>query len=135
MAAADTFRRVMMALYDERIATEMRPGFLSSFFGKDSSERSVSETEKVEMDIIRDDRLIAVDVTRGTGFSQINMTGKWTAKEYTPPLYSGRGALFLISYSRRPVLRGWGRETLSVSDFIAGNLSFSFTGRSPERGA
>ena len=101
MAAADTFRRVMMALYDERIATEMRPGFLSSFFGKDPSERSVSESEKVEMDIIRDDRLIAVDVTRGTGFSQINMTGKWTAKEYTPPLYSEEGAISASMLNKR----------------------------------
>lgn len=83
----DLFKRVMMAVYDERIATQTRPMFLASFFGKTPAERSVSETERVHVDVIRDNRLVAVDVTRGGGVGNANITGIFSAKEYKPPLF------------------------------------------------
>lgn len=83
----DLFMRVMMAAYDERVATLMRPMFLTSFFGKNPSELVISTIERVDVDVIRDARRAAVDVIRGGGVGNPNQTGKFTTHEYKVPLY------------------------------------------------
>lgn len=83
---ADLFKRVMMAAYDER-RLAVPPMFLSSLFGKRPQERIVSETEKVEVDIMRDNRKVAVDVIRGGGVGNTNFSNRFSAKEYGVPLY------------------------------------------------
>jgi len=83
----DLFMRVMMAAYDERVTTQMKPLFLSSFFGKNPSELVVSTSERVDVDVIRDARRVAVDVIRGAGIGNSNITGVFTTHEYKVPLY------------------------------------------------
>lgn len=77
----------MMAAYDERVATAMPGMFFSSLFGKDPTERRTFEGEKVDVDIIRDQRRAAIDVIRGGGQGNVNFAQRYTTKEYTPPLY------------------------------------------------
>lgn len=81
------FMRIMMAAYDERVATLMRPLFLSSFFGKNPSELVVSTIERVDVDVIRDARRHAVDVIRGGGVGFANTGNQFTTHEYKVPLY------------------------------------------------
>ena len=83
----DLWKRVMLAAYDERVATQRKPLFLSSLFGKNPGERVVSAIERVDVDVIRDGRLKATDVIRGGGVGHTNFTGIFSAHEYKPPLY------------------------------------------------
>ena len=83
----DLWKRVMLAAYDERVATQRKPLFLSSLFGKNPGERVVSAIERVDVDVIRDGRRKASDVIRGGGVGHTNLTGIFTAHEYKPPLY------------------------------------------------
>lgn len=83
----DLFMRVLMAAYDERVATQMKPGFLSSFFGKNPSELVISDIERVDVEVIRDARRAAVDVIRGGGVGNPNNTQIFTTHEYKVPLY------------------------------------------------
>ena len=81
------FMRVMMAAYDERVATQMVPLFLSSFFGKNPGELVESPVERIDVDVIRDTRRHAVDVIRGGGVGNANTSQQFTVHEYKPPLY------------------------------------------------
>lgn len=83
----DLFRHILLAAYNEIVVPQVRPGFLSSLFGKNPQERVVSESDRADIDIIRDARLHAVDVIRGGGVGNANFTGISTAKEYKIPLY------------------------------------------------
>lgn len=84
--AADIFTRLMVRAYDERRVN--RPTmFLQNLF----SRTVVSETEKVNVDVVRANRKAAIDVIRGGGQSYKNYEGKFTAHEYTVPLYSEEG--------------------------------------------
>jgi hypothetical protein len=86
---AGKFKRTMMALYDELSAADASVNtFLFNLFGKNPGERVVSESEKLEIDIIRDDRHVAVDVLRGGGLGNGNTATRYTTKEYAPPLYA-----------------------------------------------
>jgi len=83
---ADLFKHVMARAYDERMLA-VQPMFLQSLFGKSDSELILSQTEKVDIDIIRDNRKVAVDVIRGGGVGNTNFSNRFSAKEYTLPLY------------------------------------------------
>ena len=81
------FRKVMTSLYDEKMQSGQVNTFLLNLFGKNPQELIISETEKVNTDVIRDNRLVAVDVLRGGGEGNKNVVGKYTAHEYAAPLY------------------------------------------------
>lgn len=84
---ADLFKHIMTALYDEKMQSGRVNTFLLNFFGKNPQELVVSDTEKVNTDVIRDNRIVAVDVVRGGGAGNKNVVGKYTAHEYAAPLY------------------------------------------------
>lgn len=98
---ADLFKHVMLAAYDEAVNAMQRPRFLQSFFGKNPTERSMSDTEKVDIDILRTNRAIAVDVIRGAGHSRENDAGMFTGKEYTVPLYSEEAPVTAAQLNKR----------------------------------
>ena len=83
---ADLFKHFMAAAYDERLLAQP-PMFLSNMFGKNPTELLLSETEKIDIDVIRDDRKLAVDVTRGGGAGNTNTSNRFSAHEYQVPLY------------------------------------------------
>lgn len=90
MAAPDLFLRIMAAAYDElreRRGGSDQPRFLMSFFGKTPQERTVSETDRVDVDVRRSNRTVAADVIRGGGQGNSNMPERFSAKEYKVPLY------------------------------------------------
>jgi len=75
-------RKMMLEAFKEKI----RPtSFLSSFFRM--SDAWKSRTKTVEIDVVRGQELIAIDVTPYTdGF--LNVQKKWTTKEYNPPSFN-----------------------------------------------
>jgi hypothetical protein len=85
MPATINNTKLMMAVYNEVLAT-MPSLFLSSFFGKNPTELYLSNNEKVEIDIKRDEELIAIDVMRD-GDGNGNVSERYSTKEYSPPLY------------------------------------------------
>lgn len=97
---ADIFKRVMASVYDERMAAEPQ-GFLSSFFGRTPERVVESETEIVEIDVIRDSRRIAVDVIRGGQHANINQASRFSVKEYKVPLYDERVPLTASMLNKR----------------------------------
>ena len=64
MAPIDNITQIMMAAYDEAAKT-MPTMFLSGFFGKNPQELYLSDNEKVNVDVKRDEEQIAIDVVRG----------------------------------------------------------------------
>ena len=100
MAAANLVTKTLMAAYDEMVLTSPRM-FLQSFFGKNSAELNVSLSEKIEIDIIRDFNLIAVDVIRGGSDGNQNKVERFTTKEYCPPLYDEAVAITASMLSKR----------------------------------
>ena len=90
---ADTlFKHYMMAVYDESILAQPSM-FLSNMFGKNPSELYISETEKIDVDVIRDSRELAVDVSRGGAAGNKNESNRFTAHEYQVPLYWEEAAI------------------------------------------
>lgn len=67
------------------------PMFLSSQFR--SPPENYFNSEKVEMDIIREDEEIAVPVQDITSGARHNENNKYTNKAYTPPIIRERGAI------------------------------------------
>ena len=85
MAPANNTTKILLAAYLEWLITEPA-SFLASFFGKNPRELYVSKNELIEIDIERDEELIAVDVVRGADGNK-NVVERFTTKEYQPPLY------------------------------------------------
>ncbi|MFW6312259.1 MAG: major capsid protein [Spirochaetota bacterium] len=90
MAAPDLFLRIMAAAYDEmRVRRQSnQPRFLMNFFGKTPQERTISNTDVIDIDVQRSNRKVAADVVRGGGQSNRNLPTRFTAEEYKVPLYS-----------------------------------------------
>jgi hypothetical protein len=97
---ADNFRRIMAAAYDERMQNEPTP-FLSSMFGAQPGSLILSETDRVEVDIIRDDARVAVDVVRGAAQHNVNDAGQFSNKEFKVPLYDERAPITASMLSKR----------------------------------
>jgi Phage major capsid protein E. len=97
---ADLFKRVMQAVYDERMGAEPK-SFLSSFFGARPELVSESDTEIVQIDVIRDSRKIAVDVIRGGQHANVNQAMRFSTKEYKVPLYDERVPLTASMLNKR----------------------------------
>lgn len=101
MTAANLVTKTLMAAYDEMALTSPKM-FLQSLFGKNPTELNISQSEKIEIDIIRDFNLIAVDVIRGGTDGNQNKVERFTTKEYSPPLYDEVTAITASMLSRRP---------------------------------
>lgn len=97
---ADLFKRVMSQVYDERMGAEPK-GFLTKFFGARPELVMESDSEIVEIDIIRDGRKIATDVIRGGQHANINQALRYSTKEYKVPLYDERVALTASMLNKR----------------------------------
>ena len=100
MPAANLVTKTLMAAYEEMALTSPTM-FLQNFFGKNSTELQISPTEKVEIDIIRDANLIAIDVIRGGTDGNSNKVERYTTKEYSPPLYDENTAITASMLSKR----------------------------------
>ena len=82
--AKSQFQTLTLALYDEMRAAEAENLFWRNLF----SVEDVANTRKVEIDVMRGERNIAVDVKRGGGLTNRNLASTWSGKEYEVPLYS-----------------------------------------------
>lgn len=98
---ANLFRHIMLEAYNDKMAAGRVKTFLLNFFGKTPQEIVVAETEKVDIDIIRDNRIVAADVLRGSGAGNKNVVGKFTAKEYAVPLYWEEGPITAAMLNKR----------------------------------
>ena len=98
---ADQFKRVMVAAYNEKLAAAGVSMFLLRFFGKNPEEISISETEKIDIDVIRDVRLLSADVVRGSGAGYQNVVGKYLNHEYAVPLYWEEGPITATMLNKR----------------------------------
>jgi len=100
MSAANLVTKVLLAAFDE-LALTTPTMFLQNFFGKNPSELSLSENEKVEIDVIRNFNLIAFDVVRGGSDGNQNKVERFTTKEYAPPLYDEVTAITASMLNKR----------------------------------
>ncbi len=78
---ADLERQVMIELFEQKSPNTM---FLSSFFRRDPM--WVVDTNEVEMDVVRDNEKISIDVTPFTA-GRLNVKKRWTTKKYKPPMH------------------------------------------------
>jgi hypothetical protein len=91
MSDASTSR--MIAMYEQRAEA---PLFLSSFFR--SPPENFHDSEKVEIDIVREDEDVAVVVQDLAAGSRLNESSLFTNKAFTPPIFSE--ALPITAYSQ-----------------------------------
>lgn len=80
---ADLTKKLMLAAYDERVATQDEPLFLLNLFPNE--DRFYGTT--VDVDVIRSNRKVAADVVRGSGAAGEHQGERSTAKEFKIPLY------------------------------------------------
>lgn len=78
---ADLERQVMLELFEQKSPNTM---FLSNFFRRDPM--WIVDTNEVEMDVIRDNEKISIDVTPFTA-GRLNVKKRWTTKKYKPPMH------------------------------------------------
>ncbi len=78
----------MIDLYMEEASAPM---FLSGFF--QSPPRNFHTSEKVEIDIIRDEEDVAIVITDLSTGSHLNESNLYQNKGFTPPIYSEMGAI------------------------------------------
>jgi hypothetical protein len=99
------------------------PMFLSSFFK--TGPQSFHTTEKVELDIIREDEEVAVPLPDLTAGARNNENSKAVNKEYTPPILREKSAV--IAYEQ--IKRQPGQEPFQDPNFLknAGNQILSIT--------
>ncbi len=105
---SDTSTKKLLEMYAEQSSA---PLFLTSFF----KNRNVHNSEKVEVDVLRDDDDIALPLPSVSTGPRMNSAGKYTNKAYTPPVYDE--AVPLSSYKlagRRP-----GQDPFQDPDFAA----------------
>lgn len=91
------FQIASLALYDEMQAKEAESLFWRNMF----STEIVSPVTRVDVDVMRDNRSIAVDVLRGSGHSHRNLANSWSGKEYEVPLYSESSPIKAEMLSKR----------------------------------
>lgn len=95
--AKELFQIASLAIYDEMRAKEAESLFWRNLF----STEIVSPVTKVDIDVMRDNRSIAVDVLRGSGHHHRNLANSWTGKEYNVPLYSESSPIKAEMLSKR----------------------------------
>lgn len=94
---ADLTKKLMLAAYDERVATQDEPMFLLNLFQNES--RFYGTT--VDVDVIRSNRKVAADVVRGSGAAGEHQGERSTAKEFKIPLYHEKTPITEEQLSKR----------------------------------
>jgi hypothetical protein len=93
---SDTSNTRMLDMYMEEAEAPM---FFSGFFR--SPPRNFHNTEKVELDIIRDDEDIAIVVQDLTVGARHNESTLYTNKAFTPPIFKEQGAIHAFNMIKR----------------------------------
>lgn len=93
---SDASTKTLIAEYFEESES---PLFLSSFFK--SPPRNFHATEKVEVDIQRDDEAIAIVVTDIATGARMNENDIYTNKGFTPPIFNEMGAITAYNQLKR----------------------------------
>lgn len=93
---SDKGTQTMIDLYMQEAEA---PRFLSGFF--QSPARNFHTTEKVEIDVIRDDEDVAVVITDMTAGANHNEHSKYTNKAFTPPIFKEEGAINAFDLIKR----------------------------------
>lgn len=115
---SDASNQVMLRRYEERQAQV--PMFLSGFFR--SPPENFHTTEKVEIDILRNDPHVAVPVpTMGTGARRVEAS-HYVNKGFTPPIYELETSIGATEQMRRQP----GQDPFQSPDFLANAVNQSF---------
>jgi major capsid protein E len=93
---SDTSTTRMIEMYMEEAEAPM---FLSGFF--QSPPRNFHNSEKVELDIIRDEEDIAVVIQDLTAGARHNESTLYTNKAFTPPIFKEQGAIHAFNTIKR----------------------------------
>lgn len=113
---SDILARVMLNAYEEDVQNDANNYFLSSLF----REEFTSNTEKVEIDIMRENQSIAIDIARGSIGSGVNTLGAFSNKEYSVPLYREETPLTAGMINKRPPgIDGFSASGLSEAARVA----------------
>jgi len=86
--ATELGKKTMLSAFKQKKTPTM---FLSGFFK--TPEKNITRSNKVVIDIKRNQEAIAVDVIRGTQ-GRFNKNKRFTTKEYTPPVYDEYSSTF-----------------------------------------
>jgi len=108
--------RLLAAYFEEAVA----PGFLSTHF--QTPPRNIHATEKVEIDIMRDDEDVAVVVTDLSVGGRQNEATLYTSKAFTPPIYMEEAAIS----SHKLINRMAGQNPFDDPDFDANATEQAF---------
>lgn len=93
---SDASTRKMIDSYVERADS---PLFLSGFFK--SPPRNFHKTEKVELDIVRENEEVAIVITDPSTGARINESSLYTNKAFTPPVFEEAGAINAYNQMQR----------------------------------
>lgn len=85
------FKTAYLRFFDGFMEEAPTAGFFTNLFSVEPG--SVSDSEKIELDLTRSLRLIATDVARGSGDSNVNFQEIYSNQEWTPPLYSEKSPI------------------------------------------
>lgn len=96
------------------------PMFLSGFF--QSPPRNFHTSEKVEIDLIRDEEDVAIVITDLSTGSHLNESNLYQNKGFTPPIYSEAGAI----NAYKQLLRHFGNTPFEDPDYGANAMSEAF---------
>jgi hypothetical protein len=116
MSDASTTRMIEMYLEEAEA-----PGFLAGFFS--SPARNFHNTEKIEIDVIRDDEQIAIVISDLSVGPRANESNVFTNKAFTPPILDEKGAIKAYDLIQRRA----GANPFDDPDFGANATFESFT--------
>ena len=115
---SDASTKHMITEYMEEASAPM---FLSGFF--QSPPRNFHTTEKIEIDVLRDEEEIAVVITDLSADARSNESTLYTNKGFTPPIFKEEGAINAYKLIKRRA----GEDPFQDPDFGSNALDESFT--------
>ncbi len=114
---SDASTTSLLAMYMEEATAPM---FLSGFF--QSPPQNFHNTEKVEIDVIRDDEDVAVVLTDLSVGARSNEATKYTSKGFTPPIFKEKGPVTAYKLMQRQA----GQNPFQDPDFGANATTQAF---------
>ena len=114
---SDSSTKQMIAEYMEEAPA---PLFLSGFF--QSPPRNFHTTEKVEIDVIRDDEEVAIVITDLSAGARMNESSRYTNKAFTPPIFKEAGAI----HAYKQIQRQAGQDPFQSPDYGSNALTEAF---------
>lgn len=114
---SDNVTKRMLAAYFEQVEAK---GFLSSFF--QSPPRNFFDSEKIEIDIRRHGRTVAIPIQDLTVGARNVALDQFTNKEFIPPIYKESGALNAFNMIKRQP----GQDPFQNPDIMANAVLESF---------